>query len=516
MRRFAVASIVILTLALPGNAADRPFYGLLHGHTKLSDGRGTPDEAYKSAKAAGLDFFAVTEHNHEDADGKNDAKDGIVLTSLLYDELKKAAAKNTKDGQFIALYGQEFSTISSGNHVNLIDAPERCTVANGDFKTLYEEWLPAHPTAFIQFNHPGFSADQSPKTKIKQRNNDYGLDDYGGDFAALVQASAPHVALIEMIIGPAFNENTEKQHHDAAHERDYRAYLNKGFRLGVSVGQDNHFKNWGSSTAARLGVWANTLTKDGILRALKARRTFATEDENLRVNFTANGAPLGSTAAPTSAGTMPITITIADPDEPEASYRVRLFYDDAIGGDLSEAIETIDVEGDQASLPIDHTPDIGGYYFVRVTQDPGGDNPADAWTSPIWVGEVAEIASLNPEGDDATGDVTGDDVERERISWEDAFDYIGTEREVEGIIARSHSTGSILFLNFSDDPFEGMNVVVFKKDFDTFGGAQALRARLTGKHVILKGKITTYHDRPQLVLKQPEQIISVGAAEEEP
>lgn len=157
---------MVLILALPGNAADRPFYGLLHGHTKLSDGRGTPDEAYKSAKAAGLDFFAVTEQNHEEADGKMDTKDGIVLTALPYDELKKVAAKNTKDGQFIALYGQEFSTISSGNHVNLIDAPEHCTVANGDFKTLYEDWLPAHPTAIIQFNHPGFNADQSPKTAL--------------------------------------------------------------------------------------------------------------------------------------------------------------------------------------------------------------------------------------------------------------------------------------------------------------------------------------------------------------
>jgi hypothetical protein len=505
MRRFVVAAFAFYAISTGAVAADRPFFGLLHGHTSFSDGRGTPDDAYKAAKAAGLDFFAVTEHNHKAADGKADAKDGITLTPALYENVKTAAAKNSKDGQFIALYGQEFSTISSGNHVNLINAGERCDVANGDFKTLYEEWLPAHPeTAFIQFNHPGFSADQSPSTKISERNNDYGFDDYNEDFPALVEASAPHVALIEMIIGPAFNQKTVKQHHDAAHERDYRSYLNEGFRLGVSVGKDNHFKNWGTSTAARVGVWANALTKDAILAALKARRTFATEDENLRVNFTANGVPLGSTAAPTAGGTMPISISIEDPNEPNATYRVRLFYDDAVGGELANAIETLDVEGDQANLTIDHTPDIGGYYFVKVTQDPGGDNPDDAWTSPIWVAETAEIAALE-EG----GAAQGDDVEQQRISWEDAFDYIGTEREVTGTIARSHNSGRVLFLNFSDDPFEGMNVVVFERDFAGFGGADALAKRLVGKRIVITGPITTYHDRPQIVLERPEQILSV-------
>lgn len=506
MRRSAVAGFTLIVLCASALAADRPFYGLLHGHTSFSDGRGTPDDAYKAAKAAGLDFIAVTEHNHKDADGKDDAKDGITLTPALYTQLKQSAAKHTKDGTFVALYGQEFSTISAGNHVNLINAPEKCDVPNGDFKKLYEEWLPAHPeTAFIQFNHPGFTADQSAKTKVKERNNDYGIDDYNGDFPALIAASAPHVALIEMIIGPAFNEATEKQHHDAKHEKDYRAYLNEGFRLGVSVGQDNHFKNWGTSTAARLGVWAEALTKDGILAALKARRTFATEDENLRVRFTANGAPMGSTATTTANGTMPLVIGVEDPDEPDASYRVQIFYDDGPGGDLAEVIETINVQGNQSNITFDHVPEVGGYYFVKVTQKAGDDNPDDAWTSPIWVGETAEIADLGS----GAAPASGDDVEKERIDWEEAFDYIGTEREVEGRILRSHNAGTILFFNYSNNPAEGMNVVVFKKDFAKFGGADALAKRLTGKRVVLQGKITTYRDRPQIVLERPEQILEV-------
>ena len=36
------------------------YYGLLHAHTRFSDGSGTPAEAYTMAKGAGVQFFAVT------------------------------------------------------------------------------------------------------------------------------------------------------------------------------------------------------------------------------------------------------------------------------------------------------------------------------------------------------------------------------------------------------------------------------------------------------------------------
>lgn len=155
------------------------FFGLLHAHTSFSDGSGTPDDAYTMAREAGLDFFAVTEHNHRKAAGR----DGIFLTPDLYDELKRSARAHTKSGEFVAIFGQEVSTNSAGNHVNVFNASEICDIEKGDFKTLYEEWLPLHPEVpFIQFNHPNFRKDQRQSTKPKERNNDYGIDDYKATF----------------------------------------------------------------------------------------------------------------------------------------------------------------------------------------------------------------------------------------------------------------------------------------------------------------------------------------------
>ena len=74
------------SLALDHNAYANDlnaYFGLLHGHTSYSDGLGTPDDAYESAKEAGLDFFAVTEHTHDKAGGSGHRNDGIYLTPEL-------------------------------------------------------------------------------------------------------------------------------------------------------------------------------------------------------------------------------------------------------------------------------------------------------------------------------------------------------------------------------------------------------------------------------------------------
>lgn len=51
--------------------------GAIHAHTERSDGLGTPDEVARAAKAAGLDFVAITDHN---LDGPNPPRyvDGVL------------------------------------------------------------------------------------------------------------------------------------------------------------------------------------------------------------------------------------------------------------------------------------------------------------------------------------------------------------------------------------------------------------------------------------------------------
>jgi hypothetical protein len=81
---------------------------------------GTPSEAYTHARGvAHLDFLAITEHNH--ADAGSIATNHALYTGPGSISLIPTANSFVEEGVFIALYGQEFSSISKGNHVNVID-----------------------------------------------------------------------------------------------------------------------------------------------------------------------------------------------------------------------------------------------------------------------------------------------------------------------------------------------------------------------------------------------------------
>ncbi len=164
------------------------FFGNLHAHSNLSDGNSDipPAEAYRIAKEeGGLDFLSLSEHNH-------------MLTVAEMQELRTAAAQATGN-DFGALFGQEYSFISKGNHTNIHNYPVAIPKSfNGQYKKIFEEILPQFQmtnlgfTIVAGFNHPG------------KKEKDYGLDaDYNGDIEAFVEGLDPYVQLIAIASGPA-------------------------------------------------------------------------------------------------------------------------------------------------------------------------------------------------------------------------------------------------------------------------------------------------------------------------
>ena len=391
------------------------YFGALHGHTSYSDGSGTPEDAFKMARDQGrLDFFAVTEHNHAKAEfgipNDDERKDGVLIATdeSLYNgagpnSLISAARRLTQDDRFVALYGQEFSTISSGNHVNVFEVGRVIGVADGEFARLYDEWLPQHPDSLngnplVQLNHPDYRADlEHPGTKPSERFNDYGLDDYEENFDRLIRHASPFVSLIEIVSGPATKkESGLSVTSRMRHEKDYWFYLNAGFRVAPTANQDNHFHTWGTSTRARTAVLAERLTKREVLEALKARRVYATEDENLQVRFWINDHEMGKVVALNQPTDLRIEVEVADPNEPQANYVVEL-YRDEVGGDLiEEPIEIAELEGDGKVQFSGQRYQSGRvFYFIKVSQTGAGAENF-AWTAPVWLGPAGEAAATGP------------------------------------------------------------------------------------------------------------------------
>ena len=376
------------------------FFGNLHSHTALSDGSGTPAEAFEHARdVARLDFLAITEHNHAQAGdiaGNHALYTGPGSLSLI-----PTANSFSEEGRFIGLYGQEFSTISSGNHMNVIDAPRVIDVPNGQVRTLLETWLPANldtqgQPPLLLLNHPNTSG--SP------RNLEYGIDDFGGDTAAWLRALDAHAPLINLINGPSHGTGTHQQPGSPS-ENEFHRYLNLGLHVAPTADQDNHKRNWGDATDARTGVLATTLTKASLLTALKQRRVYATEDRNLRLVYRLNDQLLGSRIAgasvPAPGSALTLSLTIADDDEPAASYVVDVFSDEVGGEGVASVVRTQSVSGNGTHNITGVTYQGGAQYvYFRVRQADGNR----AWTAPVW---------LEPTG---TSPEPPDDDEEETIS----------------------------------------------------------------------------------------------------
>jgi lamin tail-like protein len=416
--RLGVLAIAWLFVPTGLIAQEQVFFGNLHSHTSYSDGSGTPAQAYGLARdVAHLDFLAITEHNHRQADGPGDRKDGLLIATKpsLYsgpqaEALIPTANRFTEDGRFVALYGQEFSTISTGNHVNVFEINEIINVPNGAFDQLID-WLRTRPDPqgrpiLIQLNHPSLLSDAK----------EYGADDFAS-VSAWVAALAPHAALIEVLNGPAL-ERTIGHRSAEVMQADFLYYLNLGFRLAPTGDQDNHYKTWGTITDTRTAVIAPTLTRAALLDALHNRQVYATEDRNLKLIAMVNNRLMGSIVQPPASGSaLDITLSIVDADEPNASYRIDVLADSAPGGAVAGVTEVFTVEGNSPPGQPYHLEGVqfqgpGEYLILRVRQFSEDGQDDRAWTAPIWFESGAavpvppspqvRIVSLlpNPSGDE--------------------------------------------------------------------------------------------------------------------
>ena len=378
-----VAGVLIVSTAWSGPTAQPQltvFFGNLHSHTALSDGSGTPAEAYEHARdVAGIDFLAVTEHNH--AQAGDIAGNPALYTGPGSLALIPTANRFTEEDHFIALYGQEFSTISGGNHVNVLDAPRVIDVPNGAFRQLLEDWLPMNldtqgQEPIVLLNHP--TTSDSPQSL------EYGIDDYDGDTAPWLVAVDPRAPLINLINGPSHTDGTGLPPGKPS-ESELRRYLTLGLHVAPTADQDNHKRNWGNATHARTAVLAPRLTKAALLSALRARRVYATEDRNLRLIYRVNTRLLGSritgSHVPPVGTALTLSLDILDEDEATASYTVEVFSDRIGGTDEATVVRTQSVAGNGIHTITGVTYQGGDQYvFLRIRQSDGNR----AWTAPVW------------------------------------------------------------------------------------------------------------------------------------
>ncbi len=331
------------------------YFGDLHTHTSWSDGwEGTPADAYAAARAAGADFLATTDHASR-------------LTPEEWTLTQEMAAAATTD-TFVALPAYEF-WVNGRGELNVYDPPAALPNDDHVFHSTLEprqtalasfyDWVAAQPGAVAQWNHP-----------------DYMTKSFDG-FAYRTPSRDPGVGLLEI-----HNYGSWTWKGIVDYEPAYVQALDAGWHVMPAANSDTHNPDWISGYEVRTVLLAPTLSPENLYAALRAGRGYATLDKNLRIEYTVNGAVMGSTLSP------------------GPSYLARVHIDDP-DATASDAITLVEIVSDGgavvASLPaggtvVDWQVRLGSetarYFYVRVSTASSlpGLAGVTAWTAPIWTG----------------------------------------------------------------------------------------------------------------------------------
>lgn len=373
-----------------------------------------PFLAFRRAADFGkVDFLALTDHVHGPENGQSEycaheMPEGgykLLLDSAL-------AINNSAQyrGRFLAIPGMEWSTISSGNHVNIFFAtkPVPQNIQNGNYRMLFTNYLnnaafeSGNPFLIVQMNHP----NQESYSKNFGRNGfPAGAQGYD-QFARFYKNTYLGIEHINSSSNGGNSNTLEANAHRDGDDLQvfYRRYLNMGFRIAPIGDHDNHRANWGRHTAARTGVWTSRLTADKFVEAYKARRVFATEDNEMAVAFLSQGKWMGSEVRVPAAGeTRTFTVMVTqrrDTDtgqvQNEGPYIVELFGDeDGAGGAEADRVRFVFGGQERSSIQINQGQTVeftyrvrpNTYYYLHVREINGRDadgEEADAWTAPIF------------------------------------------------------------------------------------------------------------------------------------
>jgi hypothetical protein len=334
----------------------RLVWGDLHGHTRYSDGTGTPRDYFRYARdVARLDVIALTDHDHWGPRPLDERKDHS-------DEITQLVLEFHEPGRFVTIPGYEWTNWLHGHrHVLYFEEPTPILSAIDPATDRPDElWAALRGKPVLTLAH--HSAGEPVAT-----NWLYPPDP---ELEPLTEVVSVH--------GMSEAADAPSPITGGIPGNFVRDELLRGARLGFIGSGDSHDGHPGMTHLAAgqsglAGIYSASLERGALLEAMRARRTFATNGIRPFLEVTIDDTFMGDVRAKPSKN---------------AEQILRIRYE------ATAPIERIDLirsgrvaplsDFDERSLDFERRiPRLepGEFHYVRIIQTDGGV----AWSSPIFV-----------------------------------------------------------------------------------------------------------------------------------
>ncbi|MEQ8786100.1 MAG: DUF3604 domain-containing protein [Pirellulaceae bacterium] len=262
------------------------YWGDLHSHCSISYGYGTVEQALARARQQ-LDFCSVTGHAFWPDMPTDRARYGEVIDyhregfarlARNWPQLLSLQAAGTTPGEFVALPSYEWHSLKYGDHNVYAPGPQLELRDAADLPALRD--VAAESGAILIPHHIGYAAGYR-----------------GIDWRHFRAERSPFVEIFSLHGSSESESAPYPMLHDMG-PRDFGSTAEAGWAMGCRFGvigsTDHHAAYPGSHGDGRLGVFAESLTRDALWEALLARRVFAATGDRIDARLTVDDAWIGA------------------------------------------------------------------------------------------------------------------------------------------------------------------------------------------------------------------------------
>lgn len=361
-------------------------WGMIHGHTEISDGCGSLDHYFNYMRdECGLDFGATGDHDHL-----------FETSDDMWSMTQEAVLKYNQPGRFTTFLGYEWAKWRKNGDGDrnvyylkdrrpMFRSDDGCYSSPADlFQALQNETalvIPHHTAE--KGNHCDFKDHDPEKERLIEI---YSV--WGNSERSVHQGNPFPVTDMSSDGGPYGSGEVPSGFVQRA--------LQLGWRVGFTAGGDDHrahagdqIKGDGSYRAGLLAVCARENTREALWEALWNRHCYGTTGARIILDFKLNGHPMGTellvSEHPDLVGSRKISVAVCGTAKIGRVEIVRNNTDlhtfnagccDAdFEWDDNDSLQDINLPPARySSVPF-------AFYYVRVTQEDG----EMAWASPIWI-----------------------------------------------------------------------------------------------------------------------------------